>query len=81
MKAGFVKAPFRFEVRDVNLRELQQNEVLIKVKACSVCGHDMIMASYGAKEFVQFGHGIMSVKKVAFIPAKEQFINQGTSAP
>jgi len=61
MKAGFVKAPFKFEVRDVALREIKENEVLVDVKACSVCGHDIIMASYGAKEFVQFGHEISGV--------------------
>lgn len=61
MKAGFVKAPFMFEVREVDLRDIKENEVLVDIKACGVCGHDLIMASYGAKEFVQFGHEISGV--------------------
>ncbi len=58
MKAAYVKAPFLFEVREVALREIKEDEVLIAVKACSVCGHDMIMAAYGAKDWEQFGHEI-----------------------
>lgn len=61
MKAGFVKAPFQFEVKEIPLRQIEENEVLVKIMACSVCGHDLIMASYGAKEFVQFGHEISGV--------------------
>jgi len=61
MKAGYLKAPFEFLVREVPLREINENEVLVAIKACSVCGHDLILASYGAKEFVQFGHEISGV--------------------
>jgi threonine dehydrogenase-like Zn-dependent dehydrogenase len=61
MKAGFVKAPFQFKVESVELREIGATEVLVDVKACSLCGHDLIMASYGAKDFVQFGHEISGV--------------------
>lgn len=61
MKAGFVKSPFQFEVREVPLRDIKENEVLVKVKACSVCGHDLIIASNKAKEFTQFGHEISGI--------------------
>jgi threonine dehydrogenase-like Zn-dependent dehydrogenase len=61
MKAAFVKAPFQFKVESVELREIGATEVLVDVKACSLCGHDLIMASYGAKDFVQFGHEISGV--------------------
>jgi L-iditol 2-dehydrogenase len=61
MKAGYVKAPFEFKVQNVLLREIKEEEVLVAVKACSVCGHDMIMASYAAKEFVQFGHEVSGI--------------------
>jgi L-iditol 2-dehydrogenase len=61
MKAAYLKAPFQFEVREVTLRALKKDEVLVKVKACSVCGHDLIMASYGAKEWQPFGHEISGV--------------------
>jgi len=60
MKAAFVKAPFQFAVRDVHLRALSPMEVLIDVKACGVCGHDLIIANE-KKEFTSFGHEIAGV--------------------
>ena len=61
MRAGFLKAPYQFEVRDVALREIGESEVLVNVKACSVCGHDLILASYASPEWRQFGHEIAGV--------------------
>src|SRR5450759_2214429 len=61
MKAAYLKAPFQFEIKEIALREIKQDEVLVKVKACSVCGHDMIMAAYGATEMQPFGHEISGV--------------------
>ncbi|NJD03790.1 MAG: zinc-binding dehydrogenase [Ruminiclostridium sp.] len=65
MKAAYVKAPFQFDLREVDLRQINADEVLIKVKACGVCGHDMIMASYGATEWQPFGHEISGVVEKA----------------
>lgn len=56
MKAAYLKAPYQFEVRSVELRELREDEVLVKVRACGFCGHDNILASYAAKEWEPFGH-------------------------
>ncbi|HHW48850.1 MAG TPA: zinc-binding dehydrogenase [Clostridiaceae bacterium] len=61
MRAAYLKAPFQFEVREVNLREIKPDEVLVKVMACSVCGHDMILASYAADYWQPFGHEIAGV--------------------
>lgn len=61
MKAAYVKAPFLFEVRDVEQRGVREDEVLVRVKACSVCGHDMILASYAADHWQPFGHEISGV--------------------
>jgi threonine dehydrogenase-like Zn-dependent dehydrogenase len=61
MKAAYIKAPFEFEVREIALRDIRPGEVLVRVKACSVCGHDMIMASYGATEWQPFGHEISGI--------------------
>ena len=61
MKAAYLKAPFQFDVREVSLRPLLDDEVLVQVKACSVCGHDMIMASSGAVDWQPFGHEIAGV--------------------
>lgn len=61
MKAAYLKAPRQFEVRDVKLRELADDEVLVDVKACGYCGHDNILASYHAKEWEPFGHEFAGV--------------------
>ena len=34
MKAAYLKAPYMFEVRDVELREIKDTEVIVDVKAC-----------------------------------------------
>lgn len=61
MKAAYLKAPFQFSVREVELREIEQDEVLLQVKACCVCGHDMIMAAMGAEDWQPFGHEVSGV--------------------
>jgi L-iditol 2-dehydrogenase len=61
MKAAYVKAPWQFEVREVSLRDIREDEVLVNVKACSVCGHDMIMAAYGAVDWQPFGHEVSGI--------------------
>ncbi len=45
MKAAYLKAPYQFEVRDVELRKIKDTEVIVDVKACGFCGHDNILAS------------------------------------
>ena len=61
MKAAYLKAPRQFEVRDVELRPIHADEVLVDVKACGFCGHDNILASYHAKEWEPFGHEFSGV--------------------
>lgn len=61
MKAAYVKTPFEFTIRDITLREIEETEVVVDVKACGVCGHDLIMARYGATETQQFGHEVSGV--------------------
>ena len=56
MKAAYVKAPFHFEVKEVELRDIGPTEIIVDVKACGVCGHDLILARYGAAKLQQFGH-------------------------
>ena len=56
MKAAYLKAPYQFEIRDVELRDLKPEEVLIRVKACGYCGHDNILAKYAAEDWQPFGH-------------------------
>lgn len=61
MKAAYLRAPRMFEVRDVELREIADDEVIVDVKACGFCGHDNILASYHAKEWEPFGHEFAGV--------------------
>ncbi|MCL2707684.1 MAG: alcohol dehydrogenase catalytic domain-containing protein, partial [Defluviitaleaceae bacterium] len=61
MRAVYVKAPFEFEIREIDLRELRENEILVSVRACGVCGTDMQTASTEAKDFVSFGHEVSGV--------------------
>lgn len=40
MKAQVVKAPYKMEYMDVPVPEISEDEVLIKVKVCGICGSD-----------------------------------------
>lgn len=61
MKAAFVKSPFQFEVRDVPLREITSYEVLVKIKACGICGTDLHTARTEAQDWQPFGHEITGI--------------------
>ena len=61
MKAAYIKAPFEFSVKEKVLREIKETEIVVDVKACGVCGHDLILARYGAAEEQQFGHEVAGV--------------------
>lgn len=61
MKAAYLKAKYQFELRDVELREPDRNEVEVAVKACGFCGHDNILANYAATEWEPFGHEFAGV--------------------
>lgn len=61
MKAAYLKAPYQFEIREVEPRALQEDEVLIRVKACGYCGHDNILAKYAAEDWQPFGHEFSGV--------------------
>ncbi|MFW6277575.1 MAG: zinc-dependent alcohol dehydrogenase [Prolixibacteraceae bacterium] len=61
MKAAYVKSPFQVEIREFDTRQLNDDEVLVKVKACGICGHDLSVAATEAKEWKPFGHEISGV--------------------
>ena len=61
MKAAYLKAHHEFELRDVTLPELPDDEVLVKVNACGFCGHDKILADYKAENWEPFGHEFAGV--------------------
>ncbi len=41
MKAAFITAPRKFEIRDVPKPKIKANEMLVKINACGVCSSDM----------------------------------------
>jgi len=62
MKAAFVKAPYQFELRDVELPAPGPGEVIVAVKSCGVCGTDAIhVAGSQATDWQPFGHEVAGV--------------------
>lgn len=61
MKAAYLKAHRQFEVRDIELRPIHDDEVIVDIKACGYCGHDNILANYQAKDWEPFGHEFSGV--------------------
>jgi L-iditol 2-dehydrogenase len=56
MKAYYTKAPMRFELREVEIESLASDEVLVRVKACGVCGWDVLVAQTVARDWTPIGH-------------------------
>lgn len=65
MKTTYLKAPFQFMQKDVPVPEIGEEDVLLKVKACGFCGHEMILAKYAAEEWTPFGHEIAGIVEKA----------------
>lgn len=64
MKAQVFMGPKQFEYKDVELRQLNEGEALIKVEACAICGTDMRIYRSGQKNVVPpriTGHEICGV--------------------
>lgn len=61
MRSTYLKAPYQFEQRDIPIPEIGSDDVLIKVKACGFCGHEMILAKYAAEDWTPFGHEFSGV--------------------
>src|SRR5690606_8898571 len=55
-RAYYAKAPMQFELRQVESGPLLPDEVLIKVKACGVCGWDVLCAQVAAEDWMPIGH-------------------------
>lgn len=61
MISTYLKAPLQFEQREIPIPEAGPSDVLIKIKACGFCGHELIQASYAATEWTPFGHEISGI--------------------
>jgi len=76
MKAAVLVAPGKLEVREMPNPQIQSGEVLIRVKACAVCGTDLRIYRHGHRKVVLpavIGHEIVGrVEEVgADFPAEE----------
>ena len=61
MRAAYVKAPYQFEIREFDRREITEDEALVKVKACGICGADLSTAATEAADWQPFGHEIAGI--------------------
>lgn len=61
MKAAYLKSPFQFEIREFEKEPVGDNQILVKVKACGICGTDLHSAATDAKEWKPFGHEIAGI--------------------
>lgn len=61
MRVVYLKAPWQFEMREVEIPEPGRGEVLVDVRACAVCGTDMHFAAVEAEYWQSFGHEIAGV--------------------
>ena len=58
MKAVFAKSRFQFDIREMDIPEPADDEVLVKVKACGVCGTDLHFARDWTEDWAPLGHEI-----------------------
>ncbi len=56
MRAFYTKAPMHFELRDVQVEPPAPDEALVQVRACGVCGWDVLVAQTVAKDWTPIGH-------------------------
>ncbi len=59
--SAYAKSPWQFELREIELPEPGESQVLIKVEACGVCGTDLSWAEEKMKDWQAFGHEIAGV--------------------
>ena len=73
--AAYLKAPFQIELREVVLPDPGPDEVLIRVKACGICGTDLHAARSQATEWQPFGHEVAGI--VAKVGAHVTTVKEG----
>lgn len=60
MRAAYMKAPYQVEIREIPLKEMEPDEVILRVKACGICGSDLNGAQT-RQEFRPFGHELSGI--------------------
>jgi L-iditol 2-dehydrogenase len=83
MRAAVLTSPSRFEIRDIPKPRIDPQEVLIRVKACGICGTDLRIFRHGHRKIelpAVIGHEIVGrVEEVgAGIPAEQIDYAPGT---
>lgn len=62
MKAAVYTGPQKFEVRDIVVPSISEDEVLLKIHACGVCGTDIVKYQYDmVKPPIVLGHEVAGV--------------------
>jgi threonine dehydrogenase-like Zn-dependent dehydrogenase len=58
MKAVFARSPFDIQIRDIDPRKPGADEVLVRIRACGLCGTDLHFARDWQGEYQPLGHEI-----------------------
>ena len=61
MMANVFYEPEHMEYQKTDIPQISETEVLIKVKACGICGSDLHIARSQAADWVTFGHEMTGV--------------------
>jgi len=61
MKAAYIKAPMKVEIREVDLPPVGDDDVLIRVMACGICGTDVTSLTTSAVDWEPAGHEIAGI--------------------
>jgi L-iditol 2-dehydrogenase len=77
MLAAYVKTPFQIQLREVAIPEVRDDWVLVKVKACGICGTDLHAARSEAQDWQPFGHEVAGV--VAQVGSHVSTVKEGDS--
>lgn len=48
------ETPFLFEQREAAVPDISEDEVLLRVRACGFCGHDMVLARGAADGLLDY---------------------------
>lgn len=59
MKAAYARIPYEVQLREVDVRPPGGNEVLVRVRACGVCGTDLHVAGKMAQDWTPIGHEVV----------------------
>lgn len=62
-KSLFVKSPFQYILKEIEMPDIADDEVLIEITACGICGYDMEISGYLASNITALGHEYTGIVK------------------